>query len=148
MGHSYIDFGDRNVLLHDDDIATLFSIALALSKQSPDSNSHELAAMLEEWNSLLDTAGPGCFNVTLDPYLTTPGLSSEFMHLIDHVEDAIAQLPDIITAEDLGKLIRPRVVLFADGPTQYLLAALQKIRSLFLNEPEKGVGTPDPFRID
>jgi hypothetical protein len=135
MGHSYIDYGDNYVLLNDDDIVVVLSIALAVSDQLFDSlpyaSSPRAKAMFAEWNSLLDTAGPGCFNVDLKRYIQTSECEQYFKTCIITVEHVIRQLGHVVSAETLNKLIRPRVLVIDDRTTDCLLTALTRIRSLF-----------------
>jgi len=69
MGHSFIDFRERNRMLNDIEIITVVHVILDATRsfsEPPDFQPTEnIKAMLDSWNSLIDVYGSGTVNMIL-----------------------------------------------------------------------------------
>ena len=79
MGHSFVSYKDKDLRIHDLDVAVS---CLIIIKQS-ENYSIELKEMFDAWIDSIHYSGTGCIDLHLDEYLINQEIIKTLVHLIN-----------------------------------------------------------------
>jgi hypothetical protein len=138
MAHSYIDFRGRYLHVNDMDLIAIVHLLLFERNRFGDSDllPSGLAALMKEWESLLDVSGPGCLDLNLDDYINDDQTIDALVSAITRVESELKRFGDTIPGNHLNKLTNSSVIKYEDRPTAGLLALLSSLSELLTHSAQ------------
>ncbi|WP_337174501.1 hypothetical protein [Paludisphaera sp.] len=136
MGHSYLDFDGRTILLHDsliEAIVKLMSNEFIVHRQDYDPRSI-MTKQFREWLSNIEHSGVGCIDLQLDACLSDGRVLEQNLKLLDAVEKTVKNFGDMIPLSFLRTAVGPG---YGRGiESRIVLRALSKFRALLLKGGE------------
>jgi len=100
MAHSFFEYRDRSVRLHDLDIViALLLFEAALSRRDGRGPQNHLQEVVHEWIGRLDAWGPGCIDLELDTVLAGSAGAEALRGLVGQAQEALRLHGDEVSSE-------------------------------------------------
>jgi hypothetical protein len=137
MGHSYVEYRRRDLLMHDIEIVTVVSVVLdavrngtGVPRVTPN-----VKRLLESWENLFDAYGPGCLGFSLDEFVRTEEDRMCLRDLFELAANWLGRQGAVVSGEYLDRIVgAPGVLEFQDRPVADILVSFEKFRDLLVNE--------------
>jgi hypothetical protein len=136
MAHSFVDFQDQYIRLHDSDlsVAVLFWIESGERwMRENESDSKLVSCQFSEWFERVSGSGPGCIDLELDRFLANEKSISLNLRFIDMATHRIESFGSHIPKSVLVDLSQLQGVFEGDYPSSLVLTALNAIKKVIVD---------------
>lgn len=142
MAHSFIEFRDKNILMHDTDIFLVVSLIRKVLGTPHAQVTKGAADLLRHWKVTYDTFYcPGAISLDFDKFIDTKDDIICIMHALLQSMDIIGQFGRTIPGNYLTSLIGVKDVRIYDLTTEQALAPVQRLYRFFaqFNDTENAI---------
>jgi hypothetical protein len=148
MGHSYVSYRGKTVMLHDSAILRVRGLTTAYLRAHPHAAPKGGAGELfAGWAEPIEAYGSGCMGMDLDETLRTDADAASARRVLTQAMRWVAQLGTVISGHFLNQLVgQPGVFEFDDRPADKVCAEFAQLIGLFGPEalPSPGPGPAPP----
>jgi hypothetical protein len=133
MGHSYVEFRGRDLLMHDIEITTVVSVVVDAIRSATGTPSltPNVAQLVGSWEQRGDVYGPGSLGFSLDDFVRSDEDRRCLLDLLDFAAKRLEQQGAVVSGSYLDRIVNaPGVLEFTDRRTADILPAFAKFRDL------------------
>ena len=129
MAHSYVEFRGKGFHLNDSDLVVVARLLVRASQSYPPVPS-EIADLLGWWEQSLDSCGPGCIDLRLDEFVTSPKSVEYLCSLLDALFTVLGQFGNTLAVEQLSEIAKGGARFVGERSTKDFEAIAARLQHL------------------
>ncbi len=131
MAHSFIKHRGRRSRINDTDLAVALCVLIDIVRTHKGGISNEYEDELRRWIGIVKESGPGCIELPLDTFLSSPDRSQSMQLMLSRASEFLDQygatVPDEIVNRELGLTGMLAIKSFPVSHVKNALAAIAEL---------------------
>ncbi len=131
MAHSYVDFRENSVHMHDAEILASAFYVLRFAQEHPQEFPEEDFPILSAWQESFDAYVSGCIDLELDETLTSPDDVDSLRNLVAAARQSLLAEPDPVSGARLNAMIgADNIFSFGDRDRKKMIEDFDRLFSV------------------
>ena len=132
MAHSFVTFEEKDIRVHDLDLAIACVLIVDAAKQNDvrPKIGPRISAMFDEWLDSISHTGPGCIDLKLDEYLSAKEDRGQLISILEHVRTSLSNSPELSAGKLNALLLPTKIVVKSHYSADSVVGVLDAIKTV------------------